>query len=227
MKKKSIIIIAILFLLGLIYWYLRYVYGWKEFRKNTDTPYEFMSHVTIKKENYTKDSVEVLRQLRNILAKHEDFFYSKAYFDSTELIIDSILYSPDFNRLAVLVITKNPTYRQLAPDRSYDWYYDATSYIGVRQNDTIALSWIGPSFTNSNNKQDISNKIREACFRTFVAKEINRAYSYNLNDKRFWDCPIWEEIEDEKIKKKEFEEEKKSIPKMYMNPKNSFCTTNS
>lgn len=59
------------------------------------------SHVTIKKENYTKDSVEVLRQLRNILAKHEDFFYSKAYFDSTELIIDSILYSPDFNSIFI------------------------------------------------------------------------------------------------------------------------------
>jgi len=44
-------------------------------------------------------------------------------------------------------------------------------------------------------------------------------YSYNLIDKRFWDCPIWEKIEDEKIKKKEFEEEKKRHSENVYEPK--------
>jgi hypothetical protein len=212
MKKKSIISIVALLLIGSVYWYFSYVYGWMVFRKNTDTPSEFLSHNTIKKEDYTKDSIEVLSQLTNLLKSHEDFFYSSAYFDSTELIIDSILYSPDLNRLAVLVITKNPTYRQLAPDKNHDWYYDGTSYLGVRQNDTINLSWIGPRFTNSSNEKDMSNDIREACFRTFVTEKASKLYKYNMNDKRFWDSPIWKEIEEKRIKSREFEEKKKKHP---------------
>jgi len=219
MKKNQIVFIAVLLLLGLVYWYFRFVNGWMEFRKNTDTPTEYLNQTKIKREFYKKDSIEILSQLNSFLINHDDFFYSKAYFDSTELIIDSILYSSDFNKLAVLVITKNPTYRQLAPDKNHDWYYDATSYIGIRQNDTIALSWIGPSLTNSYSEQDISNDIREACFRTFVTKEGGEAYAYNMNDKRFWNCPIWKEIEEKKIKRKKFEEEKKKHPENVYEPK--------
>jgi hypothetical protein len=219
MKKKTILFVVSLILLVFVYWYLKNVYGWKEFRKNTDTPKNFMSHTAIKKEDYIKDSILVLSQLRKALVKHEDFFYSKAYFDSTELIIDSILYSPEYNKLAVLVITKNPTYRQLAPDKSHNWYYDATSYLGIRQKDTIALTWIGPSFTNSNNQQDISNDIREACFRTFVTKQASGEYLYNLNDKRFWASPIWKAMEETIIKSREFEEEKKKHPENVFEPK--------
>jgi hypothetical protein len=90
---------------------------------------------------------------------------------------------------------------------------------GVKQSDSIALSWIGPVFTNSTNEQNISNDIREACFRTFVTKDTSDVYAYNLNDKRFWDCSIWEKMKAEKIKKKEFEEEKKIHPENIYEPK--------
>lgn len=219
MKRKPMVVIVLLLVICLAYLYFKYVYGWMEFRKNTDTQKEYLNHTVIKKENYTKDSIEVLSQLRTLLVRHEDFFYSKAYFDSTQLIIDSILYSPDFSKLAVFVITKNPTYRQLAPAKSSEWYYDATCYLGVRQKDTIALSWIGPVFTNSSNEKNISNDIREACFRTFVTKDTSDAYAYNLNDIRFWDSPIWKKIEEEKIKRQEFEEEKKKHPENVYEPK--------
>src|ERR1700727_2200340 len=116
MKKKPIIFICILLLLGLAYWYFRYVYGWMEFRKNTDTSKEFLSHVEINKEDYSKDSINVLKLMHNLLSNHEQSFYIKDYFDSTQIIIDSILYSTDFNKLAVFVVTKNPTYRQLDPN---------------------------------------------------------------------------------------------------------------
>jgi hypothetical protein len=131
MKKKAYSFSAVLILLGCAYWYCSHVYGWMVFRKNTDTPKEYMNHVKIKAGDYTKDSIALLEQLKILLVKHKDFFYSNAYFDSTILIIDSILYSPDYNKLAVLLITKNPTYRQLVPDKSNNWYYDATCYLGV------------------------------------------------------------------------------------------------
>jgi hypothetical protein len=190
-----------------------------EMKQQGDTPKEFLSHTIMEKGKYASDSAEITRHLRTLLGNHEGFFYSKAYFDFTELIIDSIVYSPDFNKLAVLVITKNPTYRQLIPDKVNDWYYDATCYLGVRKNDTMALYWIGPSFTNSSNKESISSDISESCFKAFVTKDTNDVYSYNLNDNRFWSSSIWNKIEEEKRKKKNFEEDKKSHPENIYEPK--------
>lgn len=186
------------------------------------TPKEFLNHNVTKKEDYAKDSSEVVRHLKDLLLKREDFFNNKAYFDSTQLIIDSIIYSPDFNKLAVFAITKNPVKKQLAPDDNYEWYYDATCYLGVRQNDMISLSWLGPSFTNSYDKSELSGIIRDFYFTNFASE--NRvelyAYEYNLNDIRFWNCSIWKEIENKKIRKKKFEEEKINHPENVYQPKN-------
>ena len=165
-----------------------------EFRKNTDTPDQFLNKTVAKKEDYTKDSLTISTKLKALLLQHEDFFYSKEYFEGTDIIIDTILYSPDFNKLAVLVLTKNPTSRQLMPTENEMWYYNATSYLGVRQSDTISLSWLGPSFTNSTDRQEQSKYIRQECFRTFVSKDTKEKYphKYNLNDVRFWTSSEWQ-----------------------------------
>jgi len=147
---------------------------------------------------HTKDSLTISACLKARLSKHEDFFYSKEYFEGTEIIIDAIIYSPDFKRLAVLAMTKNPTSRQLIPDKNGMWYYNATSYLSTRQRDTINLSLLGPNFTNSTDKQEQSQYIRQACFRTFVSKDTTGRYSYkyNLNDVRFWTSSVWQEIQE-------------------------------
>ena len=191
-----------------------------EFRKNTDTPDQFLNNTLVRKEDYTKDSLTISTKFKELLLQHEDFFYSKEYFEGTEIIIDTILYSPDLKKLAVLVLTKNPTSRQLMPTENEMWYYNATSYLGVRQRDTISLSWLGQSFTNSTDKQEQSNYIRQECFRTFVSKDTTEKYAhrYNLNDGRFWTSSEWQKIEEDKIKKKEFEEEKIKHPENIYEP---------
>jgi hypothetical protein len=190
----------------------------KGIKQKEETPREFLNFTEISRQNYTDDSVKIIKQLMVLLAKRKDFFYNKAYFDSTELIIDSIIYNPDFCKLAAFVIVKNPTYRQLVPDTGSEWYYDATCYLGLRQKDTIELSWIGPVFTNSTDKQNVSNEIRQACFRTFATRDTSDAYSYNLNDIRFWNSPIWKKIEDERKREKDFENEKKKHPENVFAP---------
>jgi len=191
-----------------------------EFRKNTDTPDQFLNKTAVKKEDYTKDSLTISTKLKELLLQHEDFFYSKEYFEGTEIIIDTILYSPDLKKLAVLFLTKNPTSRQLMPTENEMWYYNATSYFGVRQSDTISLSWLGPNFTNSTDRQEQSNYIRHECFRTFVSKDTTEKYAhkYNLNDVRFWTSSEWQKIEEDKIKRKEFEEEKIKHPENIYEP---------
>ncbi len=193
-----------------------------DFRKNTDTPDQFLNKTVVKKEDYTKDSLTILAKLNVLLLQHEDFFYSKEYFEGTDIIIDTIIYSPDLSKLAVLVLTKNPTSKQLMPTKNEIWYYNATSYLGIRQSDTINLSHLGPDFTNSTDRQEQSGYIRQACFRTFVSKDTTEKYAhkYNLNDVRFWTSSEWQKIEEDKIKKKEFEEEKIKHPaNIYEPPK--------
>jgi hypothetical protein len=196
-------------------------YSCDGFRVKKYTPNEFINHAEIKKESYNKDGIEILKQLKGSLFKHQDFFNNKAYFDSTQLILDSIIYSPDFSKLAVFIIVKNPTYRQIVPDEKYDWYYDATCYLGVKRNDTINLFWMGPNFSNSYDKKELSKLIRDSYFTEFATKDTVGAftYKYNLNDIRFWNSPIWKKIEEEKIKKKEFEEEKKNHPENVYEPR--------
>lgn len=220
--KRTIIRVSAFVILGLAFFYLKNIYGWMEFRKNTDTPEQFLNRTTNKKADYSKGSLRISQYLKTLLLQHEDFFYSKEYFEGTGIIIDTILYSPDFNKLAVLFITKNPTSRQLMPAENEDFYFNATTYLGVRQMDTISLSWLGPNFSNSTNRKELSKDIRQTCFRTFISKDttVQNAQKYNLNDIRFWTSAEWKRIENDKIKRREFEEEKIKHPEnIYDAPK--------
>lgn len=220
MIKKAILFVIAVVLVWAAYVYFTQIYGWMEFRKNTDTPKAYLSIVKASAEKYSKDSVYTLSLLRLMLSKHEGFFYSTDYFDSTQIIIDTIAYGKDLNKLAVFVITKNPEYRHSYPDKNRDWYYDATCFLGVCQNDSIYLSQQSETFTNSSTQKDISDDLRIACFRTFVRSEdTSGIYAFNMNDTRFWDGPIWKNVEDEKLSRLKFEKLKKEHPEDVYEPK--------
>lgn len=219
--KRRLILASLLFVIILFgYWYIN-ISGWMTFRKNTDTPEEFLSQTKADHLMYTRDSIEILNQLRIHLSRQDGFFSNKAYSEATDLIVDSILYSPDFRKLGVLIITRNPTYRLSGGGGMKDWYYDATCYLGIKKSDKISLSWIGPVFTNSHDEKSISKLLRESCFRMFVTKDPNDLYAYNLNDKRFWSGPIWREIEKRDSLHREFEREKKEHPENVYDPTDS------
>lgn len=164
-------------------------------KRNTEK--EFLNHTINSKQNYFQDSIKLLDQLNLYLQNHEQSFHSKAYFDSTELILDTILYSIDFNKIALFVITKNPTYRQLAPDIDHEWYYDAFCYLAIRKSgsDSFDLKWLKNFYPiNWYDKREISDLIKDMYFTEFsTIKDSSGAsmYKYNLDDIRFWDSPIW------------------------------------
>jgi hypothetical protein len=220
--KKTIFIIISVIVLWFTFYYFKNIYGWMEFRKKTDTPEQFLNRTSNKKIDYSKDSLQIAQDLKKLLLHHEDYFYSKEYFEGTDIIIDTIIYSQDFNKLAVLFITKNPTSRQSIPTENEDFYFNATAYLGIRQMDTISLFWLGPNLSNSTSRKELSKDIREACFRTFVSKDTTEqnAQKYNLNDIRFWTSAEWKRIEEAKIRKREFEEEKIKHPENIYEPPN-------
>ena len=76
MKKRIFVIISVV-VLGLIFYYFKNIYGWMEFRKNTDTPDQFLNKTVTTKEDYTKDSFKILSELKDLLLRHEAFFIAK------------------------------------------------------------------------------------------------------------------------------------------------------
>lgn len=185
------------------------------------TPKEFLNNVVVNKEDYKRDSLDIIRQLEDFIVRHENFFYSKEYYDSTQLIIDTIIYNSDLNKIVLFLITKNPTSRQLMPDDKHTWYYNATCYLGVRQGGGIILYFIGPSFTNFTDKDKLTQMMRDTYFSEYAqTKDTNGEYryKYNIGDVRFWDCPIWKEIEVKEQKKKKFDEFKNKHPEDVWEP---------
>lgn len=195
MKKKSILISGIILAIVLIIFFFKNFYGWKEIPKNSDTPSHYLSLKKVTRDNYNRDSLNVVGILKEMRIKKMDFFNNKSYNDSTVLIIDTLLYSPNLNKIAVLLITKNLTSNQLSPDKTNLYYFDATCYLGIRNKDSISLKWIGPLFTNSPEFNYASQDIRLACLRSFATHDTTDDYEFNMNDIRFWDSKIWKRWE--------------------------------
>ena len=81
------------------------------FNVNSVTPKEYLSLTKIDKLHYKNDSIMITQKLKMFLKNHEQSFYAKTYHEGTDLIVDSILYSPDRSKIVVLVITKTLTSR--------------------------------------------------------------------------------------------------------------------
>lgn len=162
-----------------------------EVRLKRFTPTEYLNNVSVPHAYYAKDSIQILDTLKHCLHEHKGFFHSKEYFDSTQLIIDTIIHNSSFEKFIVFIITKNPTYRQLDPDESTPYYYNATSFIGIRKNEGVALAWTGPNFRNARDQFQLSTTIRSAYF-TEISKSDT---TWNMNDVRFWKSGIWQKVD--------------------------------
>jgi hypothetical protein len=217
--KNKIIIVVIIVILVLLFFYLRYIYGWYEFKFYKETPKEYVSNTIINKEKYSSDSVNIVLQIQGFVKDHQESFYSKEYDESTQIVVDTILYSPDYKKIAVFVIAKNPINKQRIPDKNYKWYYNATCYLGIKEQDSFLLNWIGPNYTNSYNIESISKKIRNYYFKQRSSSTNNSDDKYNIDDIRYWkDSKDWQKIENNKKMQKDFEEQKLKNPESVYEP---------
>lgn len=218
-KMKKIFFITPLLIVGLLFLYFQYICGWYEFKLYKKTPKEYVSNTFINKKKYSLDSANIVIQIQGFVKNNQESFYSKEYDESTQIIVDTILYSPDYKKIATFIIAKNSTKKQLMPNKNYKWYYDATCYLGTKQDDSFLLSWIGPNYTNSNDMESISKKIRSYYFKQKSSSTDNGGDKYNIDDVRYWnDNEKWEKIEHNRKMQKDFEEEKKNHPENVYDP---------
>ncbi|QJB36431.1 hypothetical protein HF324_00565 [Chitinophaga oryzae] len=164
--------------------------------KRIRTPKAFLNTVKRDADSYVKDKDVLAHQMRELMIKHEQSFHSAEYYDSTVLQIDSILYSRDYQKVIVFVLTKNPIRRQLWPAKNYYWYYNAFCYLGIRQKDGFKLEWMDSfNIINFYDREKASEAIKDMYFTQFATiREVNGEYiyKYNFDDMRFWNDPIWE-----------------------------------
>jgi hypothetical protein len=164
--------------------------GGNQFKR---TPEKFRNHSVIAKNIYRKDSLFLISDFYKKMKNHYGSFSNAEYYDSTIVIIDSILYDSTFNKIAVFLIAKNPTHRNMHLDSKEPYYYNASCYLGSRVNadsSAFELKQLGPfSLSNFDNIVDIKEAIRESYFlelSTVLDVDDTPFFDYNLDDKRFW-----------------------------------------
>lgn len=110
---------------------------------------------------------------------------------------------------------------QLSPDPEHEWYYDGTCYLGTGEGDSLMLYWVGPNFTQSESKERIADFIKDYYYRRYNTGDTTQPdyCKYNLDDIRFWTCPVWDELIQRDIRKKAFEEERIKHPENVYDPK--------
>jgi len=156
----------------------------------------FINKVEVEKASYSKDSRAILGELYVKMKNHQASFKNPEYFDSTVLMVDTILYDPSLNKIAVFVVAKNPTYRNTHSDSKLPFYYNANCYLGKRvyvDSSRFELKQLGPfSLVNFDDIREIREAIRNDYFlelSTILDENSQPVFKYNIDDIRFWDSP--------------------------------------
>ncbi len=160
------------------------------------TPKEFLNHVQVDDATYQKDKTSILDSLYMKMKRHQESFSNPEFDDSTELMIDTIMYDFSFRKIAVFVVAKLPTYRNPYSQSKLPYYYHANCYIGRRIDPTSSnfeLKCLCKfSEINFNDKKTVVKALKEDFFFTLATvMDANNqpSFRYNINDKRFCDSP--------------------------------------
>ena len=160
------------------------------------TPKAFLNVVKVDAVLYSKDSAAILADLYKKMKNREPFFQNPEYFDSTVLMIDTVMYDSSLNKIAVFIIARNPTYKNPRSDSKLPFYYNAGCFLGKRQytdSSLFELKRLGPfSLANFDDTREIRQAIRDDYFlelATVLDEKGEPVFKYNLNDKRFWESP--------------------------------------
>lgn len=191
MKKfGSIIITLVIFFSALIFYYFKFIYKNDLFKiPDTRTPVAFLSQVVVTPDRYTADSMLLLEDVKAGILSDKLTFYGHFNHESG-LIIDTIVYSPDQQKVAVLILVKNPTSQLEKYPKEYKWYYSGHCFIGKRGTNSFSIKSYGGFVQNNFDEWELSDQLKEGFFDKWAGRQGG---TYNLNDRRFWNDHFWNE----------------------------------
>lgn len=199
-----------------------------------ETPKEYIAKVNVLSETYRKDSLELVNAIRKDIEDHTGGYKSKIYDTESKVIIDTIMYSPNNERIFFFVITKGKN-RKLYPQEMSDqemieaskytrqsldgFYFEGKAYVAYKKNDLIFMTqFYGITTARYDNIKSVRKRQRQIFFKEFSS--INEeGYEYNINDIRFWENDFfWNKMKEKLNSEIEFKEMKKKNPENVYDP---------
>ena len=132
---------------------------------------------------------------------------SKQFDSTTSIFLDSIIYSPDKNKMVIFVISKiNDS--KLAQPLNYKtkFHYNANYLYCIRSVNDIKISnYSSFNLTHWETYKDVKTRLKEECFEDRTQEGTqNKEPIYNIDDKRFWQSEDFNDIIAEKYDYKNY-----------------------
>lgn len=167
------------------------------------TPKKYKYYDTVSSDVYQKHIMILKDSIRNLINTKQEPYYQKENDSATEIFIDTILYSPQKDKIAAFVITQNTNDKLIDKGNAGEFHYAAHCFIGRLNNNYYVrdITWVrGYNLSNYKSFKDASKRIREIYFKELTERTNAKGestYKYNLDDVRFWDGPLWKKYYDE------------------------------
>ena len=163
------------------------------------TPDKYKYIDTVSKVQYERNKAELMDSIKVLIKTKGGPYYPDENDSSTGIFVDTILYSPNKEKYASFIITKNSNAKLLDKGKPNEYHYNADGFIGRldRNLDIKDLSWINAySFILNKSLNEASYGIREMFFKEITTRKDlggESIFKNNLDDIRFWDGPLWHE----------------------------------
>lgn len=165
---------------------------------------EYRNNVQVESRMYTADSLIFINYVLDGIQNKNVSFYRDYYTYTHKVFIDTIIYNPELNRVAFLVIFELPNHTLITPyniSQPYPDGYHFNAKCFLAQRDTLSTEWDMKWFRIMNlNRYSTYDRISSR-MRQFYFEQLNdikthggkSRYLYNMNDSRFWESPAWTE----------------------------------
>ena len=161
----------------------------------TPDKYKYFDAVSL--ETYKKNTITISDSIRNRIKSKLDPYFQTENDSLTEIIIDTILYSPKKDKFAFFAISKNSNDKLLDKGNKNEFHYDAHCFIGHLDSGYKIkdIAWLrGHNLSDYKTLESTSKRIREVFFQEITERTNSKGestYKYNLDDVRFWEGPLW------------------------------------
>ncbi|HVX92807.1 MAG TPA: hypothetical protein VHA74_01700, partial [Candidatus Dojkabacteria bacterium] len=98
-------------------------------KSSSDHPNKYFYRDTTNRETYKKYEAILFDSIKAFIKEKRGPFYPKEFDSSTEVFIDTILFSPDQKKLAFFVVTKNYNDKLLSKGNKHEFHFGANCFL--------------------------------------------------------------------------------------------------
>ena len=131
------------------------------------TPKKYRNYTIVEKGIYKRYAKILSDSLKSLIKFKAEPYYQFENDSTTQIFIDTILYSPKIDKFAFFAITKNSNDKLLEKGSKDKFHYDAHCFIGIlNDNKKIAnITWVrGHSLSNYKSYYEASKRVKEIYF---------------------------------------------------------------